>query len=79
MECENEHAYADKPAVIVPLAPVSKVQPDANIVADDSARAIVALLQKAAQTAKDDSTRAMDLMHKHFVSTSSGRGKGERS
>ena len=39
----------DKPAVIVPFAPISKGQADANIVADDSGRAIVALLQKAAE------------------------------
>ena len=54
----------DKPAVIVPLAPVSKGQADTNIVADDSGRAIVALLQKAAEMAKEDCARAMDLAHK---------------
>ena len=54
----------DKPAVIVPFAPISKGQPDANIVADDSGRAIVALLQKAAEMAKEDCARAMDLAHK---------------
>jgi hypothetical protein len=54
----------DNPAMIVPLAPISKGQPDANIVADDSGRAIVALLQKAAEMAKDDCARAMDLAHK---------------
>jgi hypothetical protein len=51
----------NKPAVIVPIAPVSKGQPDTNIVADDSGRAIVALLQKAAEMAKEDCARAMDL------------------
>ena len=54
----------DKPAVIVPLAPASKGQPDTNIVADDSGRAIVALLQKAAEMAKEDCARAMDLAHR---------------
>jgi hypothetical protein len=54
----------EKPATIVPFAPVSKGQPDANIVADDSGRTIVALLQKAAEMAKDDCARAMDLAHK---------------
>ena len=54
----------DKPAVIVPLAPASKGQPDANIVADDSGRAIVALLQKAAEMAKEDCARARDLAHR---------------
>ena len=54
----------DQPAMIDPLAPISKGQPNANIVADDSGRAIVALLQKAAEMAKDDCARAMDLAHK---------------
>jgi len=53
-----------KPAVIVPFAPISKGQADANIVADDSGRAIVALLQKAAEMVKEDCARAMDLAHK---------------
>jgi hypothetical protein len=58
-------SYApDKPTTIVPFAPGSKGQPDANIVADDSGRAIIALLQKAAEMAKDDCARAMDLAHK---------------
>ena len=30
----------DKPPTIVPFAPVSKGQPDANIVADDAGRSI---------------------------------------
>jgi hypothetical protein len=54
----------NKSATIVPLAPVAKGQTDANIVADDSGRAILALLQKAAAMAKEDCTRAMDLAHK---------------
>ena len=54
----------DKPAVIVPFAPISKGQADANIVADDSGRAIVALLRKAAEMVKEDCARAMDLAHK---------------
>ena len=33
----------DKPGAIVPFAPISKGQPDANIMADDSGRAILAL------------------------------------
>jgi hypothetical protein len=58
-------AYApDKPATIVPFAPTPKAQPDANVVADDSGRSIIALLQKAAEMAKEDSARAMDLAHK---------------
>jgi hypothetical protein len=57
-------AHPEKPATIVPFAPASKGPPDANIVADDSGRTIVALLQKAAEMAKDDCARAMDLAHK---------------
>ena len=34
------------------------------MVADDSGRAILALLQKAAEMAKEDCARAMDLAHK---------------
>ena len=55
----------DKPAVIVPFdSPLSKGQPEANIVADESGRAIMALLQKAAEITKEDCARAMDLAHK---------------
>ena len=54
----------DRPATVVPFAPTPKVQPDANITADDSGRTIVAMLQKAAEMAKEDCARAMDLAHK---------------
>src|SRR5256885_12316138 len=54
----------DKAATIVPFAPMSKGQAEGHIVADDSGRTIVALLQKAAEMAKDDCARAMDLAHK---------------
>jgi hypothetical protein len=54
----------DKSTAIVPFAPISKRQSDANIVADDSGRAIVALLQEAAEIAKVDCARSMDLAHK---------------
>src|SRR5271166_71453 len=59
----SAHA-SDRPATIVPFAAVSKGQPTANIVADDSGRTIVALLQKAAEMAKESCARAMDLAHK---------------
>ena len=55
---------SDKPTTIVPFAPAPKGQPEANIVADDSGRSIIALLQKAADMAKEDCARAMDLAHK---------------
>src|SRR5437763_6896456 len=55
---------AEKPATIVPFAPASRGQPEATIVADDSGRSIIALLQKAADMAKEDCARAMDLAHK---------------
>src|SRR5712692_8013456 len=54
----------DRPATIVPFAPMPKGQSDANILADDSGRTIVAMLQKAAEMAKEDCARAMDLAHK---------------
>src|ERR1700732_3608858 len=53
---------ADKPATVVPFAPRS--QPDPNIIADDSGRSIMAMLQKARDMAKEDCARAMDLAHK---------------
>jgi len=55
---------SDKTATIVSFAPILDGQSDANIVADDSGRAIVALLQKAAEMADGDCARAMDLAHK---------------
>jgi hypothetical protein len=55
---------SNKPATIVSFAPILDGQSDANIVADDSGRAIVALLQKAAEMADGDCARAMDLAHK---------------
>jgi hypothetical protein len=55
---------SDKTAEIVPFAPIPEGQSNANIVADDSGRAIVALLQKAAEMAKEDCARAFDLAHK---------------
>src|SRR4026207_61385 len=57
-------AYApDKAATVVPFAPTPRRrQPE--VVADESGRAIIALLQKAADMAKEDCARAMDLAHK---------------
>jgi hypothetical protein len=53
----------DKAAgTIVPFAPTPKAQPE--VAADESGRTIVALLQKAADMAKEDCARAMDLAHK---------------
>jgi hypothetical protein len=55
---------SDQGGTIVPFAPTSKGQPDAAVVADESGRTIVALLQKAADLANEDCARAMDLAHK---------------
>jgi hypothetical protein len=55
---------SDRPATVVPFAPMPKGHSDANIIADDSGRTIVAMLQKAAEMAKEDCARAMDLAHK---------------
>jgi hypothetical protein len=54
----------DKPAAVIPFAPAPKAQPEANVVADDSGRSIMALLQKAADMAKEDCSRAIDLAHR---------------
>ena len=69
-------AHPEKPATIVPFAPVSKGPPDANIVADDSGRTIVALLQKAAEMAKDDCARAMESGAQIIVSAAHRGRKG---
>ena len=53
----------ERPATVDPFAP-NKERPDATMLADDSGRAIVAMLQKAADMAKNDCERAMDLAHK---------------
>ena len=55
---------SDKPATIVPFAPSPKGHADTTIIADDSGRSIIAMLQKAAGMAKEDCARAMDLAHK---------------
>ena len=54
----STHA-TDKQATIVPSAQVSKGQQDNSIVTDNSGRAVLALLQKAAEMAKDDCARAI--------------------
>jgi hypothetical protein len=54
----------DKPTTVIPFAPTPKGQPEAHVVADDSGRSILALLQKAADMANEDCARAMDLAHK---------------
>jgi hypothetical protein len=59
----SDHARDNAPAIVA-FAPAPKGQPDASIRADDPGRAIIALLQKAAEMAKDDCARAMDLAHK---------------
>jgi hypothetical protein len=52
-----------RPASIVAFAP-NKARPDAAMVVDDAGHGIIALLQKAADVAKQDCERAMDLAHK---------------
>jgi hypothetical protein len=47
-----------------PSAPGPKEQSEAHVVVDDAGRSILALLQKAADMAKEDAARAMDLAHK---------------
>ena len=48
---------------VVAFAP-KKDRPDATVGADDAGHAILTLLQKAADMAKEDCARAMDLAHK---------------
>jgi hypothetical protein len=55
---------ADPPEGIVPFAPKQKARPEGNFMADDSGHAIIALLKKAADTAKEDCARALDVAHK---------------
>jgi hypothetical protein len=47
-----------------PLLPIANAQLEENFAADDSGHAIIAMLHKAAGTAKEDCARAMDLAHK---------------
>jgi hypothetical protein len=49
---------------IIPFASTQKSQAEANGIADDSGLTIIALLQKAADLAKEDCARAMDVAHK---------------
>src|SRR5205814_4825153 len=55
---ESEHD------TVIQFAPPPRGQTDASIMADDSGRTIIAMLQKAADMAKEDCARAMDLAHK---------------
>jgi hypothetical protein len=59
----SAHA-ASIPAAVIPFAPAPKAQPEANVGADDNGRSIMALLQKAADMAKEDCSRAIDLAHR---------------
>jgi hypothetical protein len=58
MSLESEHD------TVIQFAPSPRGQADASIVADDSGRTILAMLQKASDMAKEDCARAMDLAHK---------------
>ena len=53
----------DRSNSVVAFAP-NKGHPDAAMLADDAGHGIIALLQKAADAAKQDCERAMDLAHK---------------
>jgi hypothetical protein len=53
----------ERPASVVAFAP-KKGRPEATTPADDAGHGIIALLQKAADMAKNDCARAMDLAHK---------------
>jgi hypothetical protein len=53
----------EAPPSVLAFAP-KKERPDTTIVADDAGHGIIALLQKAAEMAKSDCDRAMDLAHR---------------
>jgi hypothetical protein len=57
------HLRREQPASVGEYAP-KRTAHDKGMPADDVANDILALLHKAAETAKDDCTRAMDLAHK---------------
>ena len=59
---------------VVAFAP-KKDRPDATVVADDAGHAILTLLQKAADMAKEDCARAMDLAHKLSFQLRAAEGK----
>jgi hypothetical protein len=51
----------DQPEANVPFAPKPKTGQEGNPVADDSGRAIIALINRAADMTKEDCARAMDM------------------
>src|SRR4029077_3574278 len=55
---------ADETSTSVIAFEPKKGPPNATMVADDAGRGIVALVQKAADLAKEDCNRAMDLAHR---------------
>jgi hypothetical protein len=54
---------SERPGTVVPFD-AARGSGDPGLVVDDSGRSIMALLQRAADMAKDDCARAMDLAHK---------------
>jgi hypothetical protein len=59
----SEQAF-DNMDSVVQFAPTTKMSPGGSIIADDSGHTIIALLKKAAEMAKEDCARAMDVAHK---------------
>ena len=57
------HLRREQPASVVEYAPKRTVHHE-GVPADDVANGILALLHKAAETAKEDCARAMDIAHK---------------
>src|ERR1700716_1587736 len=52
-----------QPEANFPFAPKPKARPEGNFVAEESGHAIIALLKKAADMAKEDCARVMDVAH----------------
>ena len=63
----------ETPASVVAFAP-KKGSPDATMVADDAGHGIVALVQKAADLAKADCERAMNVAHRLSSELRAGYG-----
>ena len=56
---------SNKAAAVIPFAPAVKQRPDeASNIVDESGRAIVALLQEAANLAQENTARAVSMAHR---------------
>jgi hypothetical protein len=54
----------NEPSTVIPSGPRPPQQSEPQVVVDDAAHSILALLQRAASMAKEDTVHAMDLVHR---------------